>query len=96
MTGHPYFSVYRKLEMPMIKLLSRLPMGALYAFCLLHIFAGVLRGAASTPRDPRADRQGLSGCKRRLSANASISTILKNFCDVMVEVLKSASISAAE
>jgi KDO2-lipid IV(A) lauroyltransferase len=79
----------------MVKFLSRLPMPALYALSsFLYFLAyyvvrhrdGVIREQLSQvfPDKSEAERRELH--KR----------FLKNFCDVMVEVLKSASMSAAE
>ncbi len=78
----------------MVKLFSRLPLPALYVFsAFLYVLAyyivrhrhGVIRQQLDLvfPAMPQAERRALH------------KQFLKNFCDVLVEVLKSASMSAA-
>ncbi len=77
----------------MIKFFSRLPMRALYAFSsFLYLLAFyVVRHRHAVIREQIAE--GVSRIQRAPSAAASIEQFLKNFCDVLVEVLKSASMS---
>jgi KDO2-lipid IV(A) lauroyltransferase len=79
----------------MVKILSRLPMRALYAFsAFLYFLAyyvvrhrhGVIRGQLL---------QVFPGMKEEERA-AIHKRFLKNFCDVMMEVLKSASMNASD
>ena len=79
----------------MIKVLSRLPMWALYAFSTLLYFLAyyIVRHRRQVIVDqlakvfPTMDPAQRAGIHKRF---------LRNFCDVMVEVLKSASMSAAD
>jgi KDO2-lipid IV(A) lauroyltransferase len=79
----------------MIKLLSRLPLRALYAFAtLLYLLAFyVVRHRDHVIREQiaRVFPDLTPAARERLHKD-----YLKNFCDVMVEVLKSVSISAAD
>src|ERR1700692_1249812 len=86
---------YRKLGAPMIKFFSRLPMRALYVFSsFLYLLAfyvvrhrhQVIRGQLEKvfPNSSDAERELIH--KR----------FLKNFCDVVVEVLKSVSMTEAD
>jgi Kdo2-lipid IVA lauroyltransferase/acyltransferase len=79
----------------MVKFLSRLPMWALYAFSAFLYFLAyyVVRHRHRVISDQLAQVfPGLSEPERA----AIHKRFLKNFCDVMVEVLKSASLSAAD
>ena len=78
----------------MVKFLSRLPMGALYAFSAFLYFLAyyVVRHRHRVIHDQLAQVfPTLSEAERR----AIHKQYLKNFCDVLVEVLKSASMSAS-
>jgi Kdo2-lipid IVA lauroyltransferase/acyltransferase len=79
----------------MIKLLSRLPLRALYAFAtFLYLLAFyVVRHRDHVIREQIAKvfPDWAPAARERLHKD-----YLKNFCDVMVEVLKSVSISAAD
>jgi KDO2-lipid IV(A) lauroyltransferase len=79
----------------MIKFFSRLPMRALYAFsAFLYVLAFyVVRHRHQVIRDQLEKAfPDLSGAQRALIHKR----FLKNFCDVMVEVLKSASMTESE
>ena len=79
----------------MIKFFSRLPLRALYAFsAFLYVLAFyVVRHRHQVIRDQLEKAfPDLSGAQRGLIHKQ----FLKNFCDVMVEVLKSASITESE
>lgn len=79
----------------MVKFLSRLPMWALYAFSSFLYFLAyyLVRHRHQVIRDQIAQVfPNLSDAER----TAIHKRFLKNFCDVMVEVLKSASMSAAD
>jgi KDO2-lipid IV(A) lauroyltransferase len=79
----------------MIKFLSRLPMGALYAFsAFLYFLANtIVRHRHQVITDQLAKVfPGMSATERA----AIHKRFLKNFCDVLVEVLKSASMSAPD
>jgi Kdo2-lipid IVA lauroyltransferase/acyltransferase len=79
----------------MIKFFSRLPMRALYAFsAFLYVLAFyVVRHRHQVIRDQLEKAfPDLSGAQRGLIHKQ----FLKNFCDVMVEVLKSASMTEAD
>jgi KDO2-lipid IV(A) lauroyltransferase len=79
----------------MIKFFSRLPMRALYAFsAFLYVLAFyVVRHRHQVIRDQLEKAfPDLSGAQRRLIHKQ----FLKNFCDVMVEVLKSASMTESD
>jgi KDO2-lipid IV(A) lauroyltransferase len=79
----------------MIKFFSRLPLRALYAFsAFLYVLAFyVVRHRHQVIRDQLEKAfPDLSGAQRGLIHKQ----FLKNFCDVMVEVLKSASMSKSE
>jgi len=79
----------------MVKILSRLPMWALYAFSAFLYFLAyyVVRHRHRVIRDqllkvfPAMKQQERAQIHRRF---------LRNFCDVMMEVLKSASMSASD
>ena len=79
----------------MVKLLSRLPMWALYAFSgFLYFLAYYLvRHRSQVIRTQIAQ---VFPMKTALERAAIHRQYLKNFCDVLVEVLKSASMSAPE
>jgi KDO2-lipid IV(A) lauroyltransferase len=84
---------YRKLEPPMIKFISRLPMRALYALSsFLYLLAFyVVRHRHQVIREQlQKVFPQLSAAERELIHKQ----FLKNFCDVMVEVLKSVSMTA--
>jgi KDO2-lipid IV(A) lauroyltransferase len=79
----------------MIKFFSRLPMRALYAFsAFLYLLAFyVVRHRHQVIREQLEKAfPGSSGAQRELLHKQ----FLKNFCDVMVEVLKSASITESD
>jgi KDO2-lipid IV(A) lauroyltransferase len=79
----------------MVKLLSRLPMWALYAFSsfLYALAYYVVRHRQHVIRGQLAQVfPGMSESER----TAIHKRFLKNFCDVMVEVLKSTSLSPAQ
>ena len=79
----------------MVKFFSRLPLGALYAFSTFLYFLAyyVVRHRERVIRDQLAQVfPSLSDAER----TAIHKRFLKNFCDVMVEVLKSASMSASD
>jgi Kdo2-lipid IVA lauroyltransferase/acyltransferase len=79
----------------MIKFLSRLPMGALYAFSAFLYFLAhtIVRHRHQVITDQLAKVfPGMSATERA----AIHKRFLKNFCDVLVEVLKSASMSAPD
>jgi KDO2-lipid IV(A) lauroyltransferase len=79
----------------MIKFLSRLPMWALYVFsAFLYVLAFyVVRHRHQVIRDQLEKAfPDLSGAQRGLIHKQ----FLKNFCDVMVEVLKSASMTESD
>ena len=79
----------------MIKFFSRLPMRALYAFsAFLYVLAFyVVRHRHQVIRDQLEKAfPDLSGAQRGLIHKQ----FLKNFCDVMVEVLKSASMTGSD
>jgi Kdo2-lipid IVA lauroyltransferase/acyltransferase len=79
----------------MIKFISRLPMWALYAFSsFLYLLAFyVVRHRHQVIRDQldKVFPDASAAQRRRIHQQ-----FLRNFCDVMVEVLKSVSMSAAE
>jgi KDO2-lipid IV(A) lauroyltransferase len=79
----------------MVKFLSRLPMWALYAFAGFLYFLAyyVVRHRHQVIRDQIA--QVFPGAPEA-ERTAIHKQFLKNFCDVLVEVLKSASMSAAD
>jgi Kdo2-lipid IVA lauroyltransferase/acyltransferase len=79
----------------MLKFLSRLPMGALYAFSAFLYFLAyyIVRHRHRVISDQLAKVfPGMSAAERA----AIHKRFLRNFCDVLVEVLKSASMSAAD
>jgi KDO2-lipid IV(A) lauroyltransferase len=79
----------------MIKFLSRLPMGALYAFSAFLYFLAyyIVRHRHQVITDQLAKVfPGMSATERA----AIHKRFLRNFCDVLVEVLKSASMSAPD
>jgi KDO2-lipid IV(A) lauroyltransferase len=79
----------------MVKFLSRLPMGALYAFSAFLYFLAfyIVRHRHRIIGDQLAKVfPGKSAAERA----AIHKRFLRNFCDVLVEVLKSASMSAAD
>jgi len=79
----------------MVKFLSRLPMPALYAFSGFLYFLAyyIVRHRHRVIKDQIAKVfPTLSGAERA----AIHKRFLRNFCDVMVEVLKSASMTAAD
>src|SRR5271154_4934875 len=81
--------------MPMIKFLSRLPMRALYAFAaFLYLLAFyVVRHRQQVIREQLEKVfPDASAAERELIHKR----FLKNFCDVLVEVLKSVSMTPAE
>jgi Kdo2-lipid IVA lauroyltransferase/acyltransferase len=79
----------------MVKFFSRLPMGALYAFSAFLYFLAyyVVRHRHQIIRDQIAQVFPTSSDIERTAIHKQF---LKNFCDVLVEVLKSASMSAAD
>ncbi|MGA2186977.1 MAG: lysophospholipid acyltransferase family protein [Steroidobacteraceae bacterium] len=79
----------------MIKFLSRLPMWALYAFStLLYVLAYyVVRHRQRVIDDQLAQVFPAMSAAQRAAIH---KRFLKNFCDVLVEVLKSLSMSAAD
>jgi Kdo2-lipid IVA lauroyltransferase/acyltransferase len=86
---------YRKLALPMIKFFSRLPLRALYVFSsFLYLLAfyvvrhrhQVIRGQLEKVFPDLSDAERELIHKR----------FLKNFCDVVVEVLKSVSMTEAD
>jgi KDO2-lipid IV(A) lauroyltransferase len=90
-----YRGEYRKLGAPMIKFLSRLPLGALYVFSsFLYLLAfyvvrhrhQVIRGQLEKVFPDLSDAERGLIHKR----------FLKNFCDVVIEVLKSISMTEAD
>ena len=86
---------YRKLRPPMIKLLSRLPMRALYAFgTFLYLSAFYLVRHRHQVIREQIDKvfPNLSLAERE----AIHKRFLKNFCEMMVEVLKSVSMNEAD
>jgi KDO2-lipid IV(A) lauroyltransferase len=79
----------------MIKFLSRLPMGALYAFSAFLYFLAyyIVRHRHRVISDQLAKVfPGMSATQRA----AIHKRFLRNFCDVLVEVLKSVSMSTAD
>jgi KDO2-lipid IV(A) lauroyltransferase len=79
----------------MVKFLSRLPMGALYAFSAFLYFLAyyIVRHRHRVIRDQLAKVfPGMSAAE----LVAIHKRFLRNFCDVLVEVLKSASMSTAD
>src|SRR6202166_3885734 len=79
----------------MIKFLSRLPMGALYAFSAFLYFLAyyIVRHRHTVISDQLAKVfPGMSAEERA----AIHKRYLKNFCDVLVEVLKSMTMSASD
>jgi Kdo2-lipid IVA lauroyltransferase/acyltransferase len=90
-----YGNESRKLERLMIKFFSRLPMRALYAFAtFLYLLAFyVVRHRHGVIRE-QLERvfPDSSGAARK----AIHKQFLRNFCDVMVEVLKSVSMTESE
>jgi KDO2-lipid IV(A) lauroyltransferase len=93
--GHRHDNEYRKLGLPMIKFFSRLPMRALYAFStFLYLLAFyVVRHRHAVIREQiEKVFPDWSGAARE----ALHKQYLKNFCDVMVEVLKSVSMTDAD
>src|ERR1700737_1947474 len=79
----------------MVKFLSRLPMGALYAFSAFLYFLAyyIVRHRHRVISDQLAKVfPGMSAAERVTIHKRFLS----NFCDVLVEVLKSASMSAAD
>src|ERR1700676_996675 len=90
-----YRGEYRKLGAPMIKFLSRLPLRALYVFSsFLYLLAfyvvrhrhQVIRGQLEKVFPDLSDAERELIHKR----------FLKNFCDVVIEVLKSISMTEAD
>jgi KDO2-lipid IV(A) lauroyltransferase len=79
----------------MVKFLSRLPMWALYAFStLLYVLAYyVVRHRQRVINDQLAQVFPAMSAAQRAAIH---KRFLKNFCDVLVEVLKSLSMSAAD
>ena len=79
----------------MIKIFSRLPMRALYAFsAFLYVLAFyVVRHRHQVIRDQLAK---VFPELKRAEREAIHKRFLRNFCDVMVEVLKSASMTEAD
>jgi Kdo2-lipid IVA lauroyltransferase/acyltransferase len=79
----------------MVKFLSRLPMWALYAFAGFLYFLAyyVVRHRHQVIRDQIAQVFPAASEAERTAIHKQF---LKNFCDVLVEVLKSASLSAAD
>jgi KDO2-lipid IV(A) lauroyltransferase len=79
----------------MVKFFSRLPMGALYAFSAFLYFLAyyVVRHRHQIIRDQIAQVFPTSSDIERTAIHKQF---LKNFCDVLMEVLKSASMSAAD
>jgi Kdo2-lipid IVA lauroyltransferase/acyltransferase len=79
----------------MVKFLSRLPLGALYAFSAFLYFLAyyVVRHRHQVIRDQIAQVFPAMSDAERASIH---KRFLKNFCDVLVEVLRSASMSAAD
>jgi KDO2-lipid IV(A) lauroyltransferase len=79
----------------MVKFLSRLPMWALYAFStLLYVLAYyVVRHRQRVIDDQLAQVFPAMSAAQRAAIH---KRFLKNFCDVLVEVLKSLSMSAAD
>ena len=90
-----YGNESRKLDSPMIKIFSRLPMRALYAFsAFLYVLAFyVVRHRHQVIRDQLAK---VFPELKRAEREAIHKRFLRNFCDVMVEVLKSASMTEAD
>jgi Kdo2-lipid IVA lauroyltransferase/acyltransferase len=78
----------------MVKFLSRLPLRALYGFSAFLYFLAyyVVRHRHTVIRDQIAQ---VFPALAHLQRTAIHKRFLKNFCDVLVEVLKSASMSAA-
>jgi len=79
----------------MVKFLSRLPMGALYAFSAFLFFLAyyIVRHRHRVISDQLAQVfPGMSAAERV----AIHKRFLRNFCDVLVEVLKSASMTPAD
>jgi KDO2-lipid IV(A) lauroyltransferase len=79
----------------MVKFLSRLPMGALYAFSAFLYFLAyyVVRHRQHVISEQIAKVFPDSSSADRIAIH---KRFLRNFCDVMVEVLKSASMTAAD
>ncbi len=79
----------------MIKILSRLPMRALYAFSAFLYFLAyyIVRHRHQVIVDQLAKVFPAMNVAQRSSIH---KRFLRNFCDVMVEVLKSASMSASD
>src|SRR5450432_3320430 len=87
-----YGNESRKLERPMIKFFSRLPMRALYAFAtFLYLLAFyVVRHRHGVIREQleKVFPDSTAGAREAIHKQ-----FLRNFCDVMVEVLKSVSMT---
>ena len=79
----------------MVKFLSRLPMRALYAFSAFLYFLAyyIVRHRRRVISEQIAKVFPDSSAAERVAIH---KRFLHNFCDVMVEVLKSASMSAAD
>src|ERR1700674_4881951 len=90
-----YGNESRKLDSLMIKIFSRLPMRALYAFsAFLYVLAFyVVRHRHQVIRDQLGK---VFPELKRAEREAIHKQFLRNFCDVMVEVLKSASMTEAD
>jgi KDO2-lipid IV(A) lauroyltransferase len=78
----------------MTKFLSRLPMAALYAFSTFLYFLAyyVVRHRRSVIQNQLAQVFPTASAAERVAIH---KRFLRNFCDVLVEVLKSASLSSA-
>jgi KDO2-lipid IV(A) lauroyltransferase len=85
----------RKLQLPMIKFFSRLPLRALYAFStFLYLLAFyVVRHRHAVIREQLGWVFPDSSLAERKALH---KRFLKNFCDVMVEVLKSVSMTESD
>ncbi len=90
-TGKAYVIV----ESAMIKFMSRLPMPALYAFSAFLYFLSyyVVRHRHRVIRDQIAQVFPHAAPPERVAIHKGF---LRNFCDVLVEVLKSASMSGSD
>src|ERR1700675_2438030 len=79
----------------MVKFLSRLPMRALYAFSAFLYFLAyyIVRHRHRVISEQIAKVFPASSAPERVAIH---KRFLQNFCDVMVEVLKSASMTAAD
>jgi KDO2-lipid IV(A) lauroyltransferase len=79
----------------MVKFLSRLPMRALYAFSAFLYFLAyyIVRHRHGVISEQISKVFPASSAAERVAIH---KRFLRNFCDVMVEVLKSASMTAAE